>query len=91
MPALAEGFAAPALAHLGMPGADREPGEYDGQQGDKDTCPADERLVGGEAREEDGDPGGQEGGSGGQDEPAIAVLGEPAEYEHEHTSSVIPG
>jgi len=59
----AEGFAARALAYPGMPGADRECGEADGQEGDEDAGPADQRLVGGEAREEDGDPGGAERGS----------------------------
>jgi hypothetical protein len=38
-PALAEGFAARVLAHPGMPGADRECGEDDGQAGDQDAGP----------------------------------------------------
>jgi hypothetical protein len=73
-----------------MPGANRECSEDDGKARDEYAGPADQRLVGGEAREGDGDPGGQERDSGGKDDPALAELGEPAEYERERTASVNP-
>ena len=77
-------LAARVLPHPGMPGTDREYGEVDSQAGDENSHPADQRPVSGEARKESADPSGKESGSGGQDDPALAVLGQPARYEHEH-------